>query len=85
PLRLTPTGYKLLAVLLRTAPQVVVRSELEHEIWGDEPPDSDALRTHIHALRLALDKPFATALLRTLPGIGYCLNMPAAAHEPDEA
>lgn len=86
PLRLTPTGYKLLTALLRAAPQVVGRVELEHEIWGDDPPDSDALRTHIHALRLALDKPFPTALLRTLPGIGYCLKLPAAsADEPDEA
>jgi len=80
PLKLTPTGYRLLAALLRVAPQVVGRADLEHEVWGDNPPDSDALRTHIHALRLALDKPFATPLLRTLPGIGYCLASP----DPDE-
>ena len=27
---------------------------LEHAVWGDSPPDSDALRTHIHALRQAI-------------------------------
>lgn len=80
-LRLTPTGYRLLAALLRAAPRVVTRAELEHEVWGDSPPDSDALRTHIHALRLALDKPFACPLLRTLPGIGYCLSSPSAPEE----
>ncbi|HEX7891073.1 MAG TPA: response regulator transcription factor [Ramlibacter sp.] len=74
PLRLTPTGYKLLQALMRAAPGVVGRAELEHEVWGDDPPDSDALRTHIHALRMALDKPFATPLLRTLPGVGYALT-----------
>jgi DNA-binding response OmpR family regulator len=82
PVRLTPTGYRLLAALLRVAPQVVTRAELEHEVWGDNPPDSDALRTHIHALRLALDKPFAKPLLRTLPGIGYCLASPESDEDP---
>lgn len=70
---LTPTGYKLLAVLLRHAPNLVTREILEHEVWGDNPPDSDALRTHIHALRHALDKPFSRPLLKTVPGSGYRL------------
>lgn len=73
PLPLTPTGYKLLACLLRVAPRVVTREALAREIWGDEPPDSDALRTHIHALRQALDKPFDAPLLRTVQGVGYRL------------
>ena len=72
-IELTPTGYKLLARLIRAAPKVVTREALEYEIWGDEPPDSDALRTHIHSLRQALDKPFAAPMLKTLQGIGYRL------------
>ena len=44
----------------------------------DDPPDSDALRTHIHALRSALDKPFPVPLLKTHPGIGYRLVSPDA-------
>jgi len=31
------------------------------------------LRTHIHALRQVLDKPFDFAMLRTVSGIGYKL------------
>jgi DNA-binding response OmpR family regulator len=46
---------------------------LLREIWGDDPPDSDALRTHIHALRQAIDRPFSKPMLRTLPGSGYRL------------
>jgi len=72
-LHLTPTGYQLLFALLRAAPEVVTREQLEHEVWREERPDSDALRTHIHALRQALDKPFASAMLRTLPGVGLRL------------
>ena len=75
-LHLTPTGYQLLAALLRAAPEVVTREQLEHEVWRSERPDSDALRTHIHALRHSLDKPFGSPLLRTLPGIGFRLVAP---------
>ena len=35
--------------------------------------DSDALRSHIYALRRAIDKPFKTRLLQTVHGIGYRL------------
>ena len=75
-IELTPTGYKLLARLMQAAPKVVTREALEYEIWRDDPPDSDALRTHIHALRQALDKPFAAPMLKTLQGVGYRLVDP---------
>ncbi|MFP5391760.1 MAG: response regulator transcription factor [Gammaproteobacteria bacterium] len=73
PLTLTKTGYKILKCLMRASPKVVPRDALEQEVWGDDRPDSDALRTHIHALRQALDKPFAFAMLRTVPGLGFKL------------
>jgi DNA-binding response OmpR family regulator len=72
-LQFTPTGYKLLAALLRAAPQVLTREALEQEVWGDDPPDSDALRTHIHALRQSLDKPFPKPMLKNIQGVGYRL------------
>jgi DNA-binding response OmpR family regulator len=74
PLNLTPTAYKILAALTRNAPCLVTREALEREVWGDNPPDSDALRTHIHSLRQAMDKPFAKPLLVRVPGIGYRLD-----------
>lgn len=77
-LALTPTGYKLLGALIRAAPRVLSKEALEREVWGDDPPDSDALRTHIHALRQALDKPFATPMLKTVQGVGYRLVDPDA-------
>ncbi|MES2259548.1 MAG: response regulator transcription factor [Pseudomonadota bacterium] len=73
PLVLTKTGYVLLRCLMKDAPRLVTRETLEHEVWGEDRPDSDALRTHLHALRQALDKPFPFAMLRTVPGIGYKL------------
>jgi DNA-binding response OmpR family regulator len=73
PLVLTKTGYVLLRCLMREAPRLVPRETLEQEVWGEDRPDSDALRTHLHALRQALDKPYPFAMLRTVPGIGYKL------------
>lgn len=80
-LLLTPTGLKIMSVLMREAPKLVRREVLEREIWGDEPPPSDALRTHIHALRQALDKSFNWPMLKTVPGTGYQLIGP---HENQE-
>ncbi|MES3022489.1 MAG: response regulator transcription factor [Pseudomonadota bacterium] len=73
PIALTKTGFIILNLLMRDAPKLVSRETLEQEVWGDDRPDSDALRTHIHALRQALDKPFAFAMLRTVSGVGFKL------------
>lgn len=71
---LAPIHIKILAMLMRESPNLVSRSKLEAEIWGDEPPDSDALRAHIYALRTAIDKPFDMKLLHTVPKLGYRLS-----------
>ncbi len=72
----TPTALRLLEVLMRTSPRLVRRADLETAIWGDHPPDSGALRVHIHALREAIDKPFVNKLLHTIPTMGYRLVDP---------
>jgi len=75
-LSLTPIGLKMLLALLRATPRVVSRQDLEREVWGDEPPDSDALRSHLYTLRKTIDKPFARPLLHTVQGAGYRLADP---------
>jgi len=72
-LGLTPTGMKLLMTLMRAYPAIVSRAELEHAVWGQLPPDSDALRTHLHTLRQIVDKPFAIPMLVTVHGVGVRL------------
>jgi DNA-binding response OmpR family regulator len=76
PLKLNPIGLKLLAVLMQKSPAVIRREALEEALWGDDSPDSDSLRSHIHQLRQVLDKPFPTPLLHTLHGVGYRLAEP---------
>ncbi|MFK5913102.1 MAG: response regulator transcription factor [Woeseiaceae bacterium] len=75
-IELAPIGKKLLEELMRVAPQLVRRQKLEHVIWGDMPPDSDALRAHMHNLRRSIDKPFDIQLLQTERGLGYRLVNP---------
>lgn len=72
-IKLNPLGLKLLEVLMQKSPAVVRREALEEALWGDDCPDSDSLRSHIHQLRQVLDKPFAQPLLHTLHGVGYRL------------
>ena len=55
---------------MRESPDVVSRETLEQELWGDDLPDSDALRSHIYTLRKAVDKPFDNELIRTVKGVG---------------
>ncbi len=72
-IKLNPICLTLLETLMRKSPSVVKRDVLEEAVWGDDSPDSDSLRSHIHLLRQAIDKPFATALLHTVHGIGFKL------------
>jgi len=68
-------GFRILTILAEAYPQVVSRSQLLQKIWGDEPTESDAMRSHIYQLRNALDKPFKKPLLKTLHGVGFVLDI----------
>lgn len=76
-LRLSPAAFRVLTALLRAAPSLVRREELERLLWGDDAPEGSALRNHIHEVRRELDKPFAEPLLETVPHVGYRLRQPA--------
>jgi len=75
-LDLNPIGLKLLQCLMEASPNVVSRKELETSVWGEEMPDSDSLRVHIHSLRSIIDKPFSQPMIQTRHGIGYRLISP---------
>ena len=71
-LHLPPMAFALLARLMKSAPNVVSRSELQSELYGDTPPNSDALRTYIHILRSQLEKQ-NKPILQTVPRVGFRL------------
>ncbi len=75
-LTLTNMGFSILEKLMRHSPHIVPRSDLEFHLWGDDPPGSDALRTHIATLRAALDPPGSIPMLHTHRGVGFQLIAP---------
>jgi len=76
PIDLNRACLKILQMLMQAYPNVVPRNEIEATLWGDMPPGSDSLRSHIYILRRAIDKPFEQALLETMHGVGYRLVDP---------
>ena len=70
-LTLTPILFNILKILTRESPAIVTREAIENELWGEEMPDSDALRSHIYTLRKIVDKPFSEQLIETVKGAGF--------------
>jgi len=70
---LSKTGRSLLELLMRESPRVVTRARLEKAAWGDAPPGTDLLRSHMYVLRHALEQGVEKPLLHTVPGSGYRL------------
>ena len=68
---LPPVPLKILTLLMRRSPNVVHRSVIQREVWGDEADDYHALIVHMHTLRGAVDKPFGSQLVHTVRGFGY--------------
>jgi len=75
-LHLSPTCWTLLECLMRASPEPVGRERLEATVWGDEPPDSNTLKVHMHRLRKAVDKDFSQTLIHTISGVGVQLRTP---------
>ncbi|MCK6425339.1 MAG: response regulator [Burkholderiaceae bacterium] len=75
PLHLTPTEFKLLARLVRSAGQVVTHRQLLADVWGAEYTEhTHYLRLYMGQLRAKLeDEPAEPRLLLTEPGVGYRL------------
>ena len=74
PVNVSGHALRLLVTLAKAWPRTVSRSELLQQLWADEPPESDALRSHLYALRQALVP--AQSLVRTVHGVGLRLDVP---------
>lgn len=70
---LSKTGRSLLELLMRESPGIVTRARLEKAAWGDAPPGTDLLRSHMYVLRQALEQHSEKPLLHTVSGSGYRL------------
>jgi len=75
PVHLTPTEFKLLARLVRSAGQVVTHRQLLADVWGAEFTEhTQYLRLYMGQLRAKLEaEPAEPQRLLTEPGVGYRL------------
>ncbi len=72
---LAPREYALLRLLLENSGKVLSRNQLEQSLYGwSGDVESNAIEVHVHHLRRKL----GNQLIRTVRGIGYGIDQPAA-------
>lgn len=71
---LTGVGFRILLSLAEYYPYPVSRSELLQQLWGDEPPESNALKSHMYSLRKALEQYTGDSRVQTISNVGYKLR-----------
>jgi DNA-binding response OmpR family regulator len=71
PIKLPPKCLQLLRIMMQAPNRVFGRAELEADVWGEQSPDSDTLRTHVYTLRRALTAPGEDDVIETVRGLGY--------------
>ena len=72
---LTPREYSLLELLMRHKGRVLSRTSIVESIWGyDSDVEENTLDVFIRLLRQKVELPEAPKLIRTVRGIGYCLQ-----------
>ncbi len=76
-LKLTPTCWKLLEILMRESPNLVSREKMQNTIWTEpDLPESDVLKVHLYKLRQQVDKPFSIKLIQTVSSHGVAIRVP---------
>lgn len=71
---LSSTDFSILKLLAEAYPNALSKRHIAEKLWGDDQPETDAIRSHIYTLRSAVDKPFDHAMIKTLHGIGFKLE-----------
>ena len=77
-IKLSPTCWILLEILMRKSPQVVSRQQLIQAVWGDDQPDSNSLKVHLFKLRQQVDYDGEEKLIHTIAGQGFSLRRPTS-------
>lgn len=74
-IKLTPTEYKILELLLNNKGKVFDRIDIAEKIWGFSfNSGTNVIDVHINSLRKKIDKDFKQKLIHTKVGFGYLLQ-----------
>jgi DNA-binding response OmpR family regulator len=71
--RLPPKCIRLLETLMGQPNRVYSRKDLEAAVWGENQPNSDTLRSHMHVLRRELSQAGGYDPIENVHGLGYRL------------
>ena len=74
-IKLNPSCFNILKLLVEKYPAIATKQDIEHLLWQNDLPDQDILRKHIYQLRTKFDKPFSQELIKTVPKLGYKLEV----------
>ena len=74
PIALSPREYALLETLAMAEGRVLTRELLQETVWSDEEVYPNTVDACIGHLRRKMDQDFPTRLIRTVHGVGYCLE-----------
>jgi len=68
---LSAKEYSMLEFMASNAGAVVTRAQINEHVWGNVNPQSNVVDVYVGYLRNKLDKPFPTALIKSVRGQGY--------------
>jgi two-component system, OmpR family, response regulator len=75
PVELTAREFDVLHLLALRAGQVVTRLDILDTVWdGETDLRSNVIDVHLASIRAKIDRPFGTASITTLRGVGYRLE-----------
>lgn len=78
PIELTPKEFALLEALMRRPGEVLSRLDLLEQAWDDAYENrSNVIDVYVRYLRDKIDRPFGTASIETVRGVGYRLRDPS--------
>ena len=76
PIELLPTEWRLLEYMMRHPGQVLTRTMLLERVWDFAfDPTTNVVDVHVSRLRRKLEAPDGPALIRTIRGAGYVLDV----------
>ena|ERR1700691_1499595 len=76
-IKLLPKEFNLLELFMRYPNQVFSSEALLERVWSSDSSASfDTVRTYIKTLRKKIDSPDSVSCIRTIHGVGYCLDTP---------
>jgi len=66
-IKLSPSRFKRIELLLLKYAKIASREEIEYELCFDQLTDKDVPRKHIYQLRNTIDKSYEFEMIKTIP------------------